>query len=944
MSNESNLHTSTPILLIDDDPDIRLALGDALIHEGYQVHAVAYGAEALEKVRQVSYGAAVLDMGLPDLDGQSVLHGLMEQDPSLPVVVLTGRATTENTVGSLTKGAFAYITKPYNIDEIRATLRRAVGVKALAIKAESIEHALSESEDRFRSVVQSATDAIIISDGSGNILSWNHAAQSMFGYCDAEVMGLPLTMLMPARYRDAHERGVRRIQSTGQSRVIGKVLELFGLRKDGSEFPMELSLGSWKAMGEMFFSGILRDISERRRIERRMSAQYAVSRVLTESQTLGETTPRILQTICESLEWDMGAIWNVDRPADILRCLDVWSAPAVQMPEFDAITRSTTFTRGVGLPGRVWQTGQAAWILDVVNDCNFPRASIAARQGLHGAFAFPIVIGGEVAGVIEFFTREVRPPDAALLQVMATMGGHIGHFIERKLYEERLAKINDCFLSFGKNGQDNISRLVALCGELLGGTSAVYSHLDGDMLRALGRWRTPPDYNPIGQADGHMCFDVIKGGSPDVLVVRNLPETIYAQTDPTVLPYRLQTYMGRAVRCHGTSVGALCVVYQKDFMPSEGDHRLMGIIAAAFGVEEERLQAEEALRHAYDETEHILAGLPCAIVIAEKDQRVIYTNHLARQYFGSNRCTGIGRSVLDVLPLTTSQWGSLATTTVAEPGSDCPTQPDGEFDLSKRKYRYRAFPVALRGSERQQTGLVIWDTTEQQQLQDQLIQAEKLASLGTLVFGMAHEINNPVQGIMGMAEIILSEEDPAKIKEYAQDIVNFSAHVGTVVRNFAAYARPATRDGEVSVDLNERLNEGVKMVQRCPQFGRVDVVTDFRPLPPLLARRAEIDQVFVNLISNAVEAMGGDGRLTLATCMDSNVIEARIGDTGPGIPKAVIPKIFDPFFTTKDPGKGTGLGLSIAYKIVTKYGGTIRAESHEGEGTTFTVHFPLIQH
>ncbi len=1072
MSQDAVLTDVISILIVDDDPDIRDALRDALVHDGYRVHAVGFGTEAIELVRHGIYGAAVLDMHLPDLDGQVVLRSLMELDPSLPVIILTGHVTTENTVGSLTKGAFAYVTKPYNLEEVRATLRRAVGVKALAIKAESIESALSESEDRFRSVVQTATDAIVIADANGMVLSWNRAAQLLFGHAEEEIVGRPLTLLMPARYRLAHEQGLERMRTIGQSRVIGKTLELHGLRKDNTEFPLELSLGMWKAKGETFYSGILRDISERRRTEQRVAAQYAVSRVLAESQTLRQATPKILQTIGESVDWDVGVIWSVDRRDNLLRCVDLWASPQVNAPEFEAATRAFTFARGVGLPGRVWEKGEPKWILDVTSDPNFPLASIAADQGLHGAFAFPIIIGHEVAGVFEFFSRAIRTPDEDLLRMMAALGNQIGQFTERKqaeealdrlnhqnklilnsagegiygldlqgntafvnpaaarmlgwevedllgqpmhpilhhtrhdgtpyprgecpIYavfqdgvvrhldndlfwrkdgscfpveyvstpireqeklvgavvvfkditerkrnEERLAKINECFLSFGKDAIENIERLVALCGELLGGRYALYSHLEGTLLHAVGRWHTPPGYTPLGKPDGHICNDVIREGSSDALVLRNLPETPYAQSDPTVLPYKLQTYVGQTVRCHGASVGALCVLYQKDFVPSEGDRRLMGIIASAIGVEEERQQAEDALRHAYDETEKILAGLPCAIVIADQDQRVVYTNSLARQYFGSERASGIGRRVTEVLPLTVEQWHHLVVVGSAGivPGSTA--SQDGEFEIGKRKYRYCCFPVALRGSERQQTGLVIWDITEQQQLQDQLIQVEKLASLGTLVFGMAHEINNPVQSIMGMAEILLEEDDPAKIKEYARDIVDSSTHVGTVVRNFAAYARLATREEEMEVDLNERISEAVKLVQRCPQFGCVEVMTELRPIPPLHARRAEVEQVFVNLISNAVEAMEGKGTLALSTRFNDQTVVAKIADTGPGIPKSAIGKIFDPFFTTKDPGKGTGLGLSIVHKIVTKYGGSIRVESEEDKGTTFIIHFPI---
>ena len=225
------------------------------------------------------------------------------------------------------------------------------------------------------------------------------------------------------------------------------------------------------------------------------------------------------------------------------------------------------------------------------------------------------------------------------------------------------------------------------------------------------------------------------------------------------------------------------------------------------------------------------------------------------------------------------------------------------------------------------------------QLLERLIQAEKLAGLGTLVSGMAHEINNPIQGIMGMAELVLDEQDPAHIREYTRDIIAYSKHIAAIVRDFTCYARSNVHEDEADIDLGERLTEAVKMVRRCPHFGTVEVVTQFQPTPRLRARRVEIDQVFVNLLSNAVHAMDGSGRLELATYFQDGAMTVRISDTGCGIPKALIHRIFDPFFTTKGPGKGTGLGLSIVCQIVNKYCGKIGIESEEGKGSTFTVQF-----
>ena len=129
------------------------------------------------------------------------------------------------------------------------------------------EEYLLESERRFRSVVQTATDAIVLADSRGNIIAWNRAAQIIFGYPEEEVLGQPLTMVMPERYRDAHRKGIARLQSGGEAHVIGTTVELHGLRKDGREFPLELSIGTWQAAEGAYYSGIIRDITERKRAE-----------------------------------------------------------------------------------------------------------------------------------------------------------------------------------------------------------------------------------------------------------------------------------------------------------------------------------------------------------------------------------------------------------------------------------------------------------------------------------------------------------------------------------------------------------------------------------------------------------------------------------------------------------------------------------------------------
>lgn len=179
-------------------------------------------------------------------------------------------------------------------------------------------------------------------------------------------------------------------------------------------------------------------IAEIAQAARRLAAEHAVARILTESTTLTEAAPRILQRISQSLRWDVGALWSLDRDAEVLRCIEVWHSPLVQIPAFEQASRQRTFARGRGLPGRVWASDTPVWIADVTQEANFPRATIAAREGLRAAVGFPIRNGVESLGVMEFFSREIRQPDEELLQMMTSIGSHISQFMERVKAEKAL--------------------------------------------------------------------------------------------------------------------------------------------------------------------------------------------------------------------------------------------------------------------------------------------------------------------------------------------------------------------------------------------------------------------------------------------------------------------------------------------------------------------------
>lgn len=308
---------------------------------------------------------------------------------------------------------------------------------AADIARQTVE-ALRDNEERYRLVAETASDAIITINEESTILFVNQAAEKIFGYSIEEISGAALTMLMPEYMRHVHRAGINRYLATGQKHISWKSVELPGLHKNGKEIPLELSFGESVRNGKRFFTGIARDITERKRAGQRLAAQYTVTRILAEAATLSDAAPRILQAICESLGWELGILWSVDRDAHVLRCVETWHMPSIGVAEFEAISRQRAFAPGVGLPGRIWASGAPVWIDNVIEDSNFPRTAVAAQEGLHAAFGFPLLLGSVTLGVIEFFSRESQQHDDDLLAMMHTIGSQIGQFIERKRAENEL--------------------------------------------------------------------------------------------------------------------------------------------------------------------------------------------------------------------------------------------------------------------------------------------------------------------------------------------------------------------------------------------------------------------------------------------------------------------------------------------------------------------------
>lgn len=236
---------------------------------------------------------------------------------------------------------------------------------------------------------------------------------------------------------------------------------------------------------------------------------------------------------------------------------------------------------------------------------------------------------------------------------------------------------------------------------------------------------------------------------------------------------------------------------------------------------------------------------------------------------------------------------------------------------------------------------------ETRALQAELIQTEKLAGIGTLAAGIAHEISSPLFGAMGLAEAIADEQDLTLSQGYARDIVEYCRQIRDIVLELSSYSRVATNEYLTTFELNKVIQDAVRLVERSVPIGGIRIETEFQSGLYLNARTNEIQQIFVNLVKNAAEAIGEvyngqpGGVIRVEAGRTDSHVWASVQDNGPGIPEDKQRLIFDPFYTTKPPGKGTGLGLNIVFRIVTKYRGTIQVQSAPGKGTTFHIRFPI---
>jgi len=313
----------------------------------------------------------------------------------------------------------------------------AVGV-VLAYK--HLLQARRESDARARAILNTSVDGILTINDDGTIESANPTAKTLFDYDATALLGEPVTMLLAETHRPDVTESLRTYRDTGNAAALATHQELLGQRADGTTFPIELSLREVEQSPRPMLTALVRDIASQKRDERRLKTQYLTANILTESDSLSDAAPHLLQTICEQLDWEWGELWLPNADETHLESAEVWRQAADAHPAFESATSQTTFEPGEGLPGTVWQEQEPTWFPDVHQHETFVRDEAAASANFRAGFAFPIRLGSQIFGVMVFFSRDVREPDEGLLQMFSVIGNQIGQFTERRRTEDALQK------------------------------------------------------------------------------------------------------------------------------------------------------------------------------------------------------------------------------------------------------------------------------------------------------------------------------------------------------------------------------------------------------------------------------------------------------------------------------------------------------------------------
>jgi PAS domain S-box-containing protein len=659
-----------------------------------------------------------------------------------------------------------------------------------------------------------------------------------------------------------------------------------------------------------------------RRAERRRTARLAATQVLAEAATLDEAAPRLLQSVCENLGWDVGAVWQVDPANPVLRCVEVWHRAGLALTEFEVATRQQTFAPGVGLPGRVWADRAPAWIPDVVKDANFPRARMADGEGLHAAFGFPIRLGPDVLGVMEFFSHQIREPDADLLEMTGTIGGQVGQFLQRRRAEAELRHSEQRFARFMQH-LPGLAWIKDLHGR--------YVYVNDTALRV---------------------FDPARDG-------------VFGKTDDQVFPpetaARFKANDAQAL-ASGTGVQVIETLEHEDGIvhfsvvskfPIPGLDDTPALVGGMAIDITDRLRAEAVLAESEQRFRQLAENINEVFWMADpQTTEILYISPAYEQVWG-RPCQGLyeqPRSFLEAIHPEDRERVRVASLEKHSRGEPTDEEyrvirPDG----SVRWVRDRAFPVRDAAGRVYRMVGIAEDVTEKKRAEEALKEADRRKDefLATL----AHELRNPLAPIRNALQILRLAGTNGQAAEQARGmmerqlkqmvrLIDDLLDVSRITRGKLALRRER-------VELAAVVQSAIETARPLLETAGHELTVALPPEPvPLDADPTRLAQVFANLLTNAAKFTDRGGRIRLAAERQGGKVVVSVRDNGVGIPAESLPRLFEMFSQVapaleRSQG-GLGIGLALVKGLAEMHGGSVTARSQgPGQGSEFIVRLPV---
>jgi PAS domain S-box-containing protein len=664
-----------------------------------------------------------------------------------------------------------------------------------------------------------------------------------------------------------------------------------------------------------------------RETAKRLQALYAITSILAESAISNNAVKRILQVICESLGWVVGAVWSVDREANVLRCVEIWHVPEIDLPDFEKGCREHTFSPGVGLPGSIWTSGKPAWISDVVGIANFPRRLIATKAGLRGAIAIPILVGGEITGVMEFFSQEIRQPDEILLQSLTTFGSQIGQYIERIRVEEQLRHRERELTDFFENAALGL-HWVGSDGRILWANQAEMDMLGYSKEEYFGR----------NIADFHADRNVID----DILRRLSSCETLHS-------------YEAR-LKCKDGSIKTVLISSNVSWEDGKFAHTRCFTRDIT-----ERKLAEEALRESEGRFRAAFNHDRIGMAFTDLKGRFLEVNPAYCRITGY---TEQELSLTDFQSITHPE-DLKANIQLIE---DMQAEKISGFMIENRYIRKDGSLVWVQNSVSVQPSFFAWisyDITgikEIEKERSQLLIREQEArreaeeanrTKDEFIAIVSHELRTPLTAMLGWVRLMrngkLDQQSSVRALETIERNVKAQAQL---IEDLLDISRIVTRKLQIhfqQVELDTVIKEAVDSIRPAADAKHIHIRTIFDSGARLVS--GDIDrlrQIIWNLLSNSIKFTPEGGSIEVQLEKGKDRLEVTVKDTGQGIKPEFLPFIFDRFrqadVSNARTHGGLGLGLAIVKHLVELHGGTIKADSPgEEKGATFTIQLPYIQ-